>query len=139
MKFKIVDKRIKNLYIGPLSVFMFWPSLIFFGSWFMGDVISFEYLLYVFLFCSIPALLNYKGRCDFKNYAENHAIEISDKGLISYEPDTQEIREWESVKTVKVKRSKHKVKSIKIIGNHGVTADLSRYGDLDRLYGELKK
>ncbi|OOE71335.1 hypothetical protein [Salinivibrio sp. ML290] len=139
MKFKIVDKRIKNLYVGPLSVFMFWPSLIFFGSWFMGDVISFEYLLYVFLFCSIPALINYKGRCDFKNYAENHAIEISDKGLISYEPDTQEIMEWESVKTVKVKRSKHKVKSIKIIGNHGLTADLSRYGDLDRLYDELKK
>ena len=51
MKFKIVDKRINNLYVGPLSVFMFWPSLIFFGSWFMGDVISFKYLLYVFLFC----------------------------------------------------------------------------------------
>jgi hypothetical protein len=139
MKFKIADKRTRNLYLGPLSVFMFWPSLIFFGSWFMGDVISLEYLLYVCLFCSVPALLNYKGRCDFKNYAENHAIEVSGKGLISYEPDTQEIMEWESVKTIKVKRSKEKVKSIKIFGNHGLTADLSRYEDLDRLYDELKK
>ncbi len=140
MKFKVSDRLTERLYLGPVIILFFYPTIILLGSWYMEDLIGVEKFFYVFILSGLfPAFLNYRGKCDFRDYAKLHYIEIVDKGLISHELDVQEMLLWESIKEVKVKYSKHKVKSIKLKGYDGLTIDLSRYENLDLVATELEK
>lgn len=140
MQFKISDRLTRKLYLRPVGILFFFPLAILLGVSLMGSSVELESLPYLFiLFGLFPAFFSYRNKCDFRDYAKLHYIEIVDKGLISHELDVQEMLLWESIKEVKVKYSKHKVKSIKLKGYDGLTIDLSRYENLDLVATELEK
>ncbi|OCH22533.1 hypothetical protein [Aliivibrio sp. 1S128] len=139
MKFKIANKLTKHKYLSPAIVLLTWPILISIGSFLLGDLIDLKHLSYVVLFSAMPAFINYRGRAAFLKYASTHFIEVTENGLISYEPDTEEIMKWDNIKLIKVKQSRGQIKSIKLVTPNSMTVDLSRYDDLDGLCCELKR
>ncbi|WP_070965555.1 hypothetical protein [Vibrio sonorensis] len=139
MQFKIADKLTRNSYMGAIFILLFWPTVVFCGSWLMYGKVGWETLTYTIAASTVFAFLNYRGRKAFLHYANHHYIEVTEKGLITYEPDSYEVLNWANVKSIKVKRSKGAIKSIKLTGTNGLQADLSRYQNLDSLYAEMQK
>ncbi|WP_418114846.1 hypothetical protein ACRZ5S_14980 [Vibrio scophthalmi] len=139
MKFKIADKFVKHKYRGPIFIALLWPVLISAGSILLGGTIPLEPVFYAFCFSCFAALLNFRGGHAFRKYAAQHSVEITPEGMISHEPDTTETMPWGNVKSVIVKGSSQRIKSLKLLTNNGASADLSRYADLELLCTELEK
>jgi len=82
---------------------------------------------------------NYIGYRSFYKYSIHHKIDVSEKGILSYEGDTESLLKWEKVNDVIVKNGKLGVKKFMLCTSITGKVDLSRYENLDQLHELVKK
>jgi len=141
MEFRIsnilIAKKKRGLYVGALFV-----AIVAFLVVLSSNEDEFSWGSFVLVF-GITAVFsvgaNYASYRSFYKYAQNHKINVSADGLLSYEGDTESLLKWDKVNDIVVKRNNGQVKKLTLKTSLTGKVDLSRYENLNQLYDHVAK